>query len=330
MIERQDRVDDMLPATGARRRRGGLFLAGTVLAAGFLASAPAAFAEPDGYVLCKSNATDEVYPAEDDDCEYRYGAIGSMDFATATDLKVGNVQLSGPGGVSTFGGSIKVNSTVETTILDAHSGEFSTELKVLAGASINMGGNRITNVGTPTAGSDAATKDYVDGLIGSGTAKDAEQDARIGEVDNDSFNRDFALGEAIIAVAQDNEARNTAQDGLIATNADNIAANADHIAALGGTINGLDRRMTAGFARLDGRIDRAFEGAAMAMAMAAPSMPTDKNYAVSINWGGFEGKNAFAGTAQARVSDHFLIHGGIGYGSSSHSVGGRAGVTFAW
>ncbi len=58
-------------------------------------------------------------------------------------------------------------------------------------------------------------------------------------------------------------------------------------------------------------------------------MPTDKNYAVSINWGDFGGKNAFAGTVQARVSEDFMIHGGIGFGSSG-TVGGRAGLTYAW
>lgn len=108
-----------------------------------------------------------------------------------------------------------------------------------------------------------------------------------------------------------------------------VTTNTQAIAAIDNRVTGLADRMDKGFARLDGRINQAFEGAAMAMAMAAPAMPYDKNYAVSINWGNFEGKNAFAGTAQARVSESFVVHGGIGLGSAG-TVGGRAGLTFAW
>ncbi|MBN9552556.1 MAG: YadA-like family protein [Alphaproteobacteria bacterium] len=108
-----------------------------------------------------------------------------------------------------------------------------------------------------------------------------------------------------------------------------VTTNTQDIASLDSRVTGLEASVEGGFARLDGRIDKAFEGAAMAMAMAAPAMPSDKNYAVSINWGGFEGQNAFAGTAQARISENFMVHGGIGLGSTG-TVGGRAGLTYAW
>lgn len=104
--------------------------------------------------------------------------------------------------------------------------------------------------------------------------------------------------------------------------AGNLAASAFPVPDLS-SVNG---RIDEAFSR----IDTAYEGSAMAMAMAGAGLPADKNYAVSINWGNFEGSNAFAGTAQARVSENFLLHGGIGYGASNGSVGGRAGMTFAW
>lgn len=129
------------------------------------------------------------------------------------------------------------------------------------------------------------------------------------------------------------ETKNEQQDIIINEHTQQIATLDNRVTTNTQNINLLDNRVTnleSGFTRLEGRIDKAFEGAAMAMAMAAPAMPYDKNYAVSINWGNFEGANAFAGTAQARVSDNFILHGGIGYGSETQSVGGRAGVTFAW
>ncbi len=107
-------------------------------------------------------------------------------------------------------------------------------------------------------------------------------------------------------------------------------SNTNAIAALDNRVTGLQADMNSGFNRLDGRIDQAFEGAAMAMAMAGAGLPADKNYAVSLNWGGFEGENAFAGTAQARLSENFILHGGLGVGASQGTVGGRAGMTLAW
>ena len=98
------------------------------------------------------------------------------------------------------------------------------------------------------------------------------------------------------------------------------------VGSIDGRINGLDGRMT----NLEGRIDQAFEGAAMAMAMAGGGLPGDKNFAVSINWGNFAGQNAFAGTAHARINDNLFVHGGVGVGANSGTVGGRAGMTFAW
>lgn len=125
------------------------------------------------------------------------------------------------------------------------------------------------------------------------------------------------------------ETKNVEQDGRLDAHQFTLNEHTSQITALDSRVGVLENRMDEGFARLDRRIDQAFEGAAMAMAMAAPTMPYDKNYVVSINWGNFEGQNAFAGTAQARVSESFILHGGVGLGSSG-TLGGRAGVTFAW
>lgn len=126
-----------------------------------------------------------------------------------------------------------------------------------------------------------------------------------------------------IATNTGNIAINTAN---IATNTANIATNTTNIALLDGRVGSLESGLNA----VNGRIDKAFEGTAMALAMAGSGLPGDKNYAVSLNWGTFQGENAFAGSAQARISENVILSGGIGVGASNHTVGGRAGVTVAW
>ncbi|TPM34135.1 YadA-like family protein [Mesorhizobium sp. B2-3-4] len=118
-------------------------------------------------------------------------------------------------------------------------------------------------------------------------------------------------------------ATNTAN---IAVNTANIATNTTNIALLDGRVGSLESGLNA----VNGRIDKAFEGTAMALAMAGSGLPGDKNYAVSLNWGTFQGENAFAGSAQARISENVILSGGIGVGAGNHTVGGRAGVTVAW
>lgn len=236
-------------------------------------------------------------------------------------MKMGNVQLNtGVNGLSTFGDNVNFNGLIQVHQASINEAAIGGSLSVVSGASVNMGGNRITNVGAPTNGTDAATKAYVDSLVGSGS----------------SLNTTVSTHTTQIAALQTTVSTHTTEIATLNTTVNThttqiagldsrVTANTSAITALDGRVGALE----TGLDRLDGRVDKAFEGAAMAMAMAAPAMPTDKNYAVSINWGDFGGKNAFAGTVQARVSEDFMIHGGIGFGSSG-TVGGRAGLTYAW
>ncbi len=259
-------------------------------------------------------------------------------FTPAPSIKVGptgsQINLDASTGEATFGAQatfnayVNLNGTTQINAAIIEGGIFSNNLSVSSGATINMGGNRITNVGTPTAATDAATKAYVDSLAGIGAAKDTEQDGRLDGVEAKNVEQDGRLDghDTMLAAHQGTLDTHTLQ----ITDLDSrVTTNTQDIANLDNRVTGLEASVGEGFARLDGRVDRAFVGAAMAMAMAAPAMPSDKNYAVSINWGDFEGKNAFAGTAQARISESFMIHGGIGVGSSG-TVGGRAGLTYAW
>ena len=296
------------------------------------------------FTVCQNDTTGHIYTGLSDDCDVPIEVpLETLNFDSTTGMNMGSVHLNtGVDSLSTFDANVNFDGLIQVHQATINEGTFSGSLSAVSGATINMGGNRITNVGTPTAGTDAATKAYVDSLASSGVAKDTEQDGRLDGVETKNVEQDGRL-DGVEAKNVEQDGRLDGHDTMLATHQttldthtlqisdldSRVTTNTQDIASLDNRVTGLETSLGEGFARLDGRIDKAFEGAAMAMAMAAPAMPSDKNYAVSINWGGFEGQNAFAGTAQARISESFMVHGGIGLGSTG-TVGGRAGLTYAW
>jgi hypothetical protein len=64
--------------------------------------------------------------------------------------------------------------------------------------------------------------------------------------------------------------------------------------------------------------------------MGGTSLPPDKRFAISANWGTFRGENALSLAAQMRLSSNVILNGAVGTGFAQNGVGGRAGVTVAW
>ena len=84
-------------------------------------------------------------------------------------------------------------------------------------------------------------------------------------------------------------------------------------------------------AALNQSIQRGYEGTAIAIALAGTALPSDKNYAISGNWGTFRGQNAFGGSAQIRRKRSSRAERrSLGVGFQKGGVGGRAGATVAW
>ncbi len=88
--------------------------------------------------------------------------------------------------------------------------------------------------------------------------------------------------------------------------------------------------LNANVATLQHDVLRAFEGTAIAIAMGGQPLPWDKRFAITVNWGTFEGQNAAGVLAQWRVNDNWVLNGAFGAGFAQGGVGGRAGATFAW
>src|SRR5262249_21853708 len=81
---------------------------------------------------------------------------------------------------------------------------------------------------------------------------------------------------------------------------------------------------------LQTQVKQAFEGTAIAIATAGVQLPTDKTFAVSVNYGYFRGQNAAALGGALRLSDNVVANVAFGGGFREHGYGGRAGLTFAW
>jgi hypothetical protein len=72
------------------------------------------------------------------------------------------------------------------------------------------------------------------------------------------------------------------------------------------------------------------EGVALALAMVGGlTLPDGNTFAISGNWGTFEGENAIAFGAIGRVSKNVYITGGFGAGLNKSTFGGRAGISFS-
>jgi len=82
--------------------------------------------------------------------------------------------------------------------------------------------------------------------------------------------------------------------------------------------------------KLNGRVDEAFEGVAMALAMESPQVDPGKVFGISLNYGNFEGEHALAAAAKVRFDDTWSGTAGLGYGMGSNTLGVRAGVQAQW
>jgi trimeric autotransporter adhesin len=88
---------------------------------------------------------------------------------------------------------------------------------------------------------------------------------------------------------------------------------------------------TGDLAVLNNRIRQTTEGVALAMAMAGvPTLMPVESFAVTANWGTFEGEHGLAAGFALRIDKNVQFNGGIAYGPSENTVGGRAGIRIGW
>jgi hypothetical protein len=151
---------------------------------------------------------------------------------TTNSINAGSLNASGNG---RFAGSLTAGSLSSTSALIselrvAESVTISGRMGIAAGTIVDAGGNRIQNVGAPTAGTDAANRDYVDaafaGVQGSVTTltnQVADHETRITEVETRNLQQDTRLTEVEnVNIVQDSrlttvENTNIVQDTRLTT-----------------------------------------------------------------------------------------------------------------
>lgn len=104
-------------------------------------------------------------------------------------------------------------------------------------------------------------------------------------------------------------------------------ASSDDLASINARLGQVDQRLDG----LDERSDKALQGVAMAFALAgSPSLAEHETFAISGNWGGYQGKSGMAFGAALKLDPHIQLNGGMAYGMNDGTVGGRAGVRLGW
>ncbi|WP_181170349.1 MULTISPECIES: porin [unclassified Mesorhizobium] len=87
---------------------------------------------------------------------------------------------------------------------------------------------------------------------------------------------------------------------------------------------------------IDRRVQRAFEGASVASALAGPDLVQGEHFGVRVNWGNAGQSNAMGVTGAAVLGEGFMpggngrLAGAAGVAFSGKAVGGNAGLQFTW
>jgi trimeric autotransporter adhesin len=122
---------------------------------------------------------------------------------------------------------------------------------------------------------------------------------------------------------------------VLDTDAANKAYVDTAVGATAGAVAANKAYIDNGLTKANQRIDKAYEGVAIAMAVQNPVLTGSDRFGVSVNWGEFAGSSAFGAAAVGIVGQNLLgtgeklgLTGGIG--GSNNQVAGRVGLQLTW
>jgi hypothetical protein len=230
-------------------------------------------------------------------------------------------------------------------------------LSVAPGAAVDMGGNRITNIGAPVAATDAANRGYVDANIATANAQAAALDGRVTVVDGRVTQVDgrvtqvdgrvTALDQRVTNVAAVQGAEILAITEVNSTQAGQIASLQSLTASQGGQISAVQQvnavqasqisDLQTGQAALFDlaainrrEVGKANEGVALALAMESPALPPGTSFALSGGVGYYQNRTAATTAVSARIGRNASASAGVGVGLNTGEVGARGGFQVAW
>ena len=283
------------------------------------------------------------------------GAVNSQFLFTGSAQ---TIQLTATGASRLLGGAtisngVNVTGGTTTDALTARTG-----LAAATGATVDMGGNRVQNVGAPIAGTDAANKDYVDtavtgvqGGIATLTAQVSQQDTRLTAVEttNTAQNTRLTTVENVNTVQDTHlaaiDATNVGQDSRLTSVETTNTQQGNQIAA----INTLDSQQNAQISTLQSQVSslqtdvsgirndlaglhldirRANAGIAGAVALGGTMVVPDSKLSVSFNLATYRGEQGFSGAVVGRVTPKVYVQAGIAGSTVRGSTAGRVGFSF--
>jgi trimeric autotransporter adhesin len=299
-----------------------------------------------GFVLAASVATPQA--------EAQFlcvNAAASADGATATggteSVACGtNANASGPSGLnSAFGGGANASGNASSntaTGFQANASGDNLSRNVAVGANASATGNNSNNIaiGLLAHADGNGTDNTAVGAFANATGPNS---SAFGTSSSATFANSTAVGANATATRANQVAVGTATNTYTLagiTSAASLAAQTGptkvvttdafgNLAAASFTpqdISGLQSNVGI----LQQQMKQSFEGTAIAIALGGASLPADKRFAISTNWGNFRGQNAVGVAAQMRLTDYAVANVGVGGGFAQGGFGSRAGVTLAW
>jgi trimeric autotransporter adhesin len=240
-------------------------------------------------------------------------SIGSAANATANQsIAIGSGTNVNANGSIAIGGNSQAgiaNGQIAATAVG-----FQAQANALAGTA--MGSNSIANGTNATALGAGSTATFSNSAaIGSGAAT-----TRVNQVAVGTSTNTYTLAGVSSAASL------AAQTGPVKVVTADAQGNLATASFSPQDISGLQSNVSV----LQQQMRQAFEGTAIAIALGGASLPSDKRFAISTNWGNFRGQNAVGVAAQMRLTDYAVANLGIGGGFAQGGIGSRAGVTFAW
>lgn len=291
-----------------------------------------------------------------------FGSVNSQflatGFAQATILTVSSTSKLLGGATIAKGLGVTGGTTTDTLTA-------TTAITAAAGATVDMGGNRVQNVGAPVAGTDAANKNYVDAAV-SGVQGDVTtltnqvanhetritavenvnnvQDARLTSIENVNNVQDTRLTSVEnVNTVQDTrldavENENTIQNTRL-TSVENVNASQDArmtaIEAVNTTqsnqISTLQNQVGGLQASVNGlrrNIKEANAGIAAAVALGGTMIVPDSAVSMSFNLATYRGQQGFSGSLVGRVSPRIYVNAGVAASTVRGSTTGRVGISF--
>jgi hypothetical protein len=357
---------DAATATGASSTASGLFTTATgtsSTANGFAATATGAGSNATG-----DNATATGFFA--DAIGVNATATGQFSNATGTNATAyGQASIANGANVTATGqfsnatgtnatayGQSSIANGVNATATGQFSNATGTNATAYGQSSIGNGTNATALGQASLANADAAVGNLAvasgnnSSAFGANSVAAGANATAIGFGASAAFAGSTAIGAGAVTTAPNQMVFGTASNTYVApgiTSAASLAAQsgptsfvttdaAGHLATANfspQTITNLQNNVTSlnsSVVVLQQDISRSFEGTAIAIAMGGGALPSDKNFAFTVNWGTFEGQNATAFLGQWRLNPNLVLNAAVGAGFQHNGVGGRAGLTYAW